>query len=144
MIERSRLRDLLYDYDADDIDMPFWDACARHEFLVYRCQICGRSYWPGCMCTLDGNKDMKWVRASGRGVVHTFVIVRHAYTPEMADQVPYNVCVIKLEEGPFFHSNVVDCPPEELRSGTLVEVEFHGHPSGLTLPLFRRLKTTSA
>ena len=138
MMDRAALRDLLYEHDSDDIDMPFWDACARGEFLVYRCGICERSYWPAAMCVQHGNRDMAWVAASGRGIVHDYVIMRHAYRPEHADRVPYNVSVIQLEEGPFFHSNVVDCPVDELRSGLAVDVVFEPHESGLTVPRFRR------
>jgi DUF35 OB-fold domain, acyl-CoA-associated len=36
----------------------------------------------------------EWVRASGRGVVHTFSIVHQVFRPELAERVPYNVVVV--------------------------------------------------
>lgn len=138
MIDREALRDLLYDLDSDEIDLPFWEACARHEFMVYHCLVCGRSYWPAAMCVVHGNRNLGWVPASGRGTLHVPAVMRHAYLASMRDRVPYNVSVIRLDEGPFFHATVIDTPPEALIGGTPVEAVFAAHPSGLTIPVFRR------
>ena len=82
-------------------------------------------------------KPVTSVRASGRGVVHTFSIVHQVFRPELAGRVPYNVVVVELEEGPFFHSNVVDCPNEAIHIGMPVEVTFDDVTDEITLPRFR-------
>jgi uncharacterized OB-fold protein len=138
VIDRETLRDILYGIGSDTADYPFWDACAEGRFLLHRCGDCGRHYWPASLCTVHGGRSMAWVEASGRGAVHDHVIMRHAYGPEMKGKVPYNVAVIRLEEGPLFHSNVVDCPPEDLREGLPVAVAFTDHANGMTIPVFRR------
>jgi hypothetical protein len=51
--------------------------------------------------------------------------------------VPYNVVVVELEEGPFFHANVVDCPNEAIHIGMPVEVVFDDVSDEVTLPRFR-------
>ncbi len=110
------------DLVPDELDRPFWDACNRHEFLLHRCARCGTHYWPASCCTRHGGDDMEWVPASGRGTIRTFVVYHQAFHPRVADEVPYNVCVVELDEGPFFHSRVVGCAPNELRIGQRVQV----------------------
>ena len=56
---------------------------------------------------------------------------------ELADRVPYNVVVVELEEGPFFHSNVVGCPNQAVHIGMPVEVVFDDVSEDVTLPRFR-------
>lgn len=99
------------DVAPDDLDAPFWAACRDGRFLVHRCMECGRAYWPASTCLDHGAAPMRWDDASGRGVVHTYTIVHHAYRPDLADRLPYVVAVVQLDEGPFFHTNIVGCEP---------------------------------
>ena len=112
------------DVGPDDLDAPFWDACRRGEFLLHRCGRCGRAYWPASTCLDHGAEAMGWEPSSGRGVVHTFTVVHHAYEPAYADRVPYVLAVVRLDEGPFFHTNIVGCDPEEVRVDQAVEVVY--------------------
>lgn len=138
MTEGKDLRTLVYALDSDEIDIPFWEGCGRGEFLLYRCNICDRYYWPAAMCVSHGGKDMAWVPASGRGIVHDHIALHKVKAPpHLEGQSPFNFSVVKLEEGPFFHSNVIGCAPEEVKSGMPVEVALSPSPGGLTLPLFR-------
>ncbi|MBM4265375.1 MAG: hypothetical protein FJ144_01975 [Deltaproteobacteria bacterium] len=125
------------DFAPDDLDRPFWEGCRRHELLLQRSRSTGRYHWPAVSDPDAGREGMEWVRASGRGVVHTFSIVHQVFRPELADRVPYNVIVVELEEGPFFHSNLVDCPNEAIRIGMPVEVVFDDLTDEITLPRFR-------
>ena len=122
---------------APEIDREFWEGCRRHEFLLQRCRVSGRYHWPAVSDPETGRANMEWVRASGRGVVHTFSVIHQIFRPEFAERVPYNVIVVELEEGPFFHSNLVDCPNDEIRVGMPVEVVFEDVSEDVSLPLFR-------
>jgi uncharacterized OB-fold protein len=132
------------DLAPDDLDRPFWEACRRHELLLQRSRATGRYYWPAVCDPETGREGMEWVRASGRGVVHTFSIIHEAFRRELAERVPYNVVVVELEEGPFVHSNVVECPNEAIHIGMPVEVVFDDVTDEVTLPRFRprKLHTT--
>lgn len=125
------------DVAPDDLDQPFWEACRRHEFLVHRCDHCGRTYWPATSCIEHGGDAMTWTAASGRGDVHTFVVYHQAFHPAFADRVPYVLAVVQLEEGPFFHSDLLDCPPEQCTVGLPVEVVFEDLDEDVTIPHFR-------
>lgn len=50
-----------------------------------------------------------------------------------ADRVPYNVVVVRLDEGPHLVANVIDADPEV---GMRVAVRFVHIDDGLTLPQF--------
>lgn len=120
----------------DDLDRPFWEGCERGELLLQRCPRSGRWHWPAAADPETGS-GLEWVAASGRGTIHTFTIIHKVYRPEWAARVPYNVIVVELEEGPFFHSHLVDCPNEEIRVGMPVELVFRRTQEGLNLPCFR-------
>ena len=59
--------------------------------------------------------------------------------PAYQDKVPYNVSLVDLDEGGRLVTNVVDCPPEEVKIGMAVEVVFEDLPD-YTLPKFQPVK----
>ena len=131
---------LVVQFGGDPLDAPFWDGCREGRFLLHRCEICQRHYWPASRCVTHGATDMRWVEASGRGEVYTYTVLHHAYTSAMKAKVPYAVVVVKLDEGPFFHAGLADCPLDRLTVGLRVEAAMTLHDSGLTVPMFRPLQ----
>ena len=121
----------------DVLDKPFWEAVNRREFLLHQCQLCNRFYWPASCCVIHGGEAMKWVPASGRGAVFTYTIFYRQYHPAFIP--PYNVAVVKLDEGPFFHTNVIGGSADALWVGMPVEVTFEELVPGSLLPKFRLL-----
>lgn len=116
----------------------FWDACRRGELRLQRCRACGTwRHHPRPMCPACHSLDHEWALASGRGVVHTFTIVHRPTLPAFAERLPYNVVVVRLDEGPYMVSNLVDCPAEAIRIGLPVEVVFEPLTADITLPRFR-------
>jgi uncharacterized OB-fold protein len=114
----------------------FWDGAKRGELLVQRCSSCGvLRHPPRTMCGECGSFDWEPLRASGRGVVYSFVL--HHYPPVPGFDVPYAVALIELEEGTRLVSNVVGIPATEVRIGMPVEVDFLKIDDELTLPVFR-------
>jgi uncharacterized OB-fold protein len=112
------------DVAPDDLDAPFWEACRDRRFLVHRCTECGRAYWPASTCLDHGSSSMEWQDASGRGEVHTYTVVHHVYDRSLVDKVPYVVAVVRLDEGPFFHTDIVGCEPQDVHVGMRVRVLF--------------------
>jgi hypothetical protein len=124
------------DVAADGLDDPFWQACREHRFLVHRCTACGRAYWPASCCVDHGSASMQWQDASGRGEIHTYTIVHHVYEPELAGRVPYALAVVRLDEGPFFHSDIVGCDPAAVHVGMRVEVVYDHVDDVTVIPRF--------
>ena len=81
---------------GDPLDLPFWEACREGRFLLHRCDICKRSYWPASRCVEHGARAMQWTKASGRGTIYTYTVMHHAYTPAMKGKTPYPVAFILL------------------------------------------------
>jgi len=124
-------------YGGDPADLPFWQACTEGRFLLHQCATCGRHYWPASRCIEHGNEAMQWVEASGRGTLYTYTVMHRAYTRETRDQVPFVVAVVRLDEGPFYHSNIVECRYDAVSVDMPLEVVMQPHESGLTIPQFR-------
>jgi uncharacterized OB-fold protein len=62
-----------------------------------------------------GSTNLEWVPASGRGTVYSTTVVR-----QKPPELPYNVALIDLAEGPRMMSRVVGAPPGEVRIGRAV------------------------
>ena len=119
-------------------DRPFWEAARRHEFVLPRCRQCGHVWFPPYLnCQRCLSLDREWMRASGRGVVDAFTVFDKAYIPAFADDVPYNVALILLDEGPRMYSNIVGIANEDIDTGMRVEVVFDDVTDEISLPKFR-------
>ena len=124
---------------SDAVAEPYWEAAARHELMIPRCTGCGlvffppRRFCPGCW-----GDELTWERMGGGGTVWTFTEVHVAfYDDTWADDVPYVVAVIELDEGPRMMANIVDPDMDRLAIGDRVEAVFEDRPEGVTLPMFR-------
>ena len=116
----------------------YWAGCQRHELLIQRCSDCAAfQFYPRILCTSCSGRSLQWVRASGRGTITSFTIVRKAVSAAYAAEVPYVVALIRLEEGPTLMSNVVGCGIETVTMDMPVEVVFDDWPGGVTVPKFR-------
>ncbi len=122
---------------GDPADLPFWQACEEGRFLLHRCDLCRRHYWPASRCIEHGDRAMQWVEATGRGKVYTYTVMHRAYTPDTRDKVPFAIAVVKLEEGPFYHTTIIDCAHDTVAVDMAVDVAFQRHDNGMMLPVFR-------
>ena len=122
----------------DDVNRPYWEAARRHELVIQKCRCCGHyRYPPGTNCPDRLSDDLEWVKVSGRGTVFTWTVFHKVYHPAFADEVPYAVVAVELEEGPRVTSNLVDCPLEVITAGMPVEVVFEDVTEEMSLPKFR-------
>lgn len=116
---------------------PYWEGCARHELLIQRCDACGNhQFFPRLYCSSCFSDRVGWTRASGRATILSFTVVRRPVSPAFADEVPYVVALVTLEEGPTMMTNIVGCEPEALRVGMPVEVTFENR-GDVSIPQFR-------
>jgi uncharacterized OB-fold protein len=77
-----------------------------------------------------------WKTLSGRGEVYSTIVFYQIYHPAFRHDVPYNVSLIQLEEGPRMFSNVVGIPPDDVRVGDKVKAVFDKIDDLVTLPRF--------
>jgi len=126
------------DPNPTDEVRPFWDGLRRREFLLLRCDHCGRWRWPVAGCREHANDpylaNLKWSAASGRGRVFAYTVQHVPFHPAFA--VPYVYALIELEEGPVMVSNVVGCDPKDVYIDMPVQVVFEEINDAYTIPLF--------
>jgi hypothetical protein len=121
----------------DNISREYWAAAARGELLVQECLACGtRQFYGRALCTTCGGTPA-WITTAGRGVVHTFTVVRQFGMPPFSDELPYVVAMVELAEGPLIMGNVTDCPIDEVHIGMPVEVYFKKVDEEIGIPYWR-------
>ena len=119
---------------------PFYEAARRGELRFQRCSDCAAfRHYPRPICPACQSTRSTWELSAGRGVVHTWTIVHGPTLPAFQDQLPYNVVDVLLDEGVHFQSQVLDCPPAEIRAGMPVEAVFVPVSEDITLVKFRRV-----
>ena len=118
-------------------DKPFWEALKRHELTLYGCLTCGALYYPAIHCVSCDSPRMEWIKVSGKGAVHTFVVYHHVFHAGWRNDIPYNVSWVKLNEGPLLLANIVGCRNDEIEIGMPVEVVFDDVTEDITLHRFR-------
>ncbi len=118
---------------------PYWEAAARRELKLPRCDACGlRFFPPRDLCPNCWSEKLSWQTMSGRGTVWTFTEVHVPfYDDTWAEDVPYVVVVVELDEGPRMLANIVEPDMDRLSIGDRVEVVFEDRTEGVSLPMFR-------
>ena len=119
-------------------DTFFWDGCREHRLLFQKCLDCGLVRWPPSMLCPDCHShSSELAEATGKGTVYTYAVYHQAYHPGFEGEVPYVTAVIRLEEGPHFLSNLVDCQPHEIECDMPVKLVWEDIDEGFSLPKFR-------
>jgi uncharacterized OB-fold protein len=102
----------------------FWNGVDAGELRLARCATCGSYSLQEQTCVTCGGSYREWVAVSGDGILKSFVVFHRGYNAYWETQVPYNVAVIALREGPELLTNVVGTAIEDLRVGAAVTIEF--------------------
>ena len=120
---------------------PFWANLREHKLTEQRCSSCKNMFGfpPQALCPHCLGSDYEWVPLSGKGKIYSHIAYHRAWHPSYQDKIPYNVSLGDLDEGGRLVSNVVDCPPEDVKIGMAVEVTYEDLPE-YTLPKFRLVK----
>lgn len=117
---------------------PFWEAARRRELVLKRCVKCGHvDHPPYLFCTECGSMASEWVKASGRARLYAFAVNTYGVPFPFVADLPYVTALVDLPEGPRMISNVVGCPPAELRNGMDLDVVFEEVEGGVVLPKWR-------
>ncbi len=110
---------------ADERSAPFFDGAANGQLVIQRCDGCQTWLAPvKKMCTECLSEDLSWAPVSGRATVHSFALMHQLYHPAFKGEIPYNVTVVELEEGPRMPTNIVNCANDDIKVGMKVSVVF--------------------
>ena len=117
---------------------PYWDMCRRGQLLIQKCGRCNEyQFYPRGICANCWSEDIQWVTASGKGSVWTFTVTYQNRTPGFAQDVPYVLALVELEEGVRMFTNIVECDPGEVTIGMPVEVTFVQATAEVSIPYFK-------
>jgi hypothetical protein len=130
----------------DEHSRPFFDGARRGVLVLRRCQACGTFMSPTGgigtplrpRCLTCFSAELAWTPASGLATLYSFALMHQVYDPAFADEVPYNIAVVELDEGVRMTTNVVGCANEELWIGMPLEVTFEQLSEEVAIPKFRR------
>ena len=122
----------------DEASAPFFEGALQGKLMIQQCRRCDAYHFPVRQvcddCLAD---DLAWVQASGKGEVYTFALMHYVFHPSFADDVPYNLTVVKLDEGPLMETNLVDVNNDEIAIGMPVEAVFESLTDDVAVPKFR-------
>jgi len=122
---------------ATELTEPFWAGGLSGELRLQQCANCGHIRYPiSTICPVCWSANCDWTPLSGRGTVQSHIVFERAYHEAWADQVPYVVALIELDEGPVLVSNVVGVRPSAVRAGQPVTVTFARRSATAALPQF--------
>lgn len=119
----------------DDENRFFWTSGADGRLRFLRCQGCGYYLHPPIpRCPECGSREVAPSEVSGRGEVHSVTVNHH---PWDGDPEPYAIAIVVLAEQADLRltTNVIGCPPDDVRIGMPVQVTFEPHDD-VWLPLF--------
>lgn len=121
----------------DEASQPFYDGAMEGRLMLMRCAECGAVRLPSRQhCDECLSPEYAWIAASGKGAVRTFAVMHQLYHPGFAKDIPYNVTIVELDEGPRLPTNLVGIANSDIRVGMRVQVEWERH-SDVALPKFR-------
>jgi uncharacterized OB-fold protein len=129
----------------DEGSLPFFEGAARGSLMLLECANCGAMMWPTAWlavarrrrCSECFSEQLSWTPSTGRGEVYSFAVVHQVYANEFAEDVPYALVTVDLEEGVRTPPMRVEgCAPDEVSIGMRVEVGFSSMPDSLAFPVF--------
>jgi uncharacterized OB-fold protein len=116
---------------------PYWEGLRQHRLLMPHCDDCAHAWFPPSLhCPNCNSGKVTWKEVSGRGKIFSYVVFHRVYHPGFADEVPYVVALVALEEGPRLLSNVIGIPPEAVVCDMPVRVAYEDITESMTLPKF--------
>ena len=118
----------------------YWNKAKEGELWLRNCNSCGNPYfYPRDISPCCFSKDTSWIKASGKASLYTYAIVHRAPHPGFAQDAPFVVAIVELEEGPHMPTTIVidDPTPENLQIGMPLEVTFVDISEKIALPKFK-------
>ncbi len=81
-------------------EVVFFDALGQGRIVFQVCEACGAAIWYlRTVCPVCMGASLRLEDSAGRGVVHSFTTLDRAGSPGRAEDVPYTVALVDLDEG---------------------------------------------
>lgn len=124
---------------ATEVTEEFYALLRKGILSVQQCGSCGVWQIPsrdgGHFCDECGEARLSWTRVSGHGSVYSYTVMHQRYHSAFFAELPYNIAIIQLEEGPRLTSRL-DMPLDKIKIDMPVRAIFKDVGSGVLLPYF--------
>ncbi|SIM72658.1 Zn-ribbon domain-containing OB-fold protein [Micromonospora cremea] len=118
-----------------ELDPEYLAGAAAGKLRLQHCAKCARCRFPASpLCPGCLSWDFDWIDASGCGELWSWIRMHKPYFKNLDREVPYNVAMVRLAEGPLMIS-AIDGDDPELACGTPLSVVFRS-VGGVPLPWF--------
>lgn len=117
--------------------LPFWEAAARGELRLQRCEACGEAQFPPrAVCARCYHARPAWVTASGHGRLVSHTRIHRPPSAAFKPDLPYVVGLVALEEGPRIMVTLRGAAAEMPQIGDALRIRFDppAGPYGIALP----------
>jgi len=103
----------------------YWrEVPQRFRYEAKKCTKCGSiSFPPRLVCPECGSRSFEDYVMKDTGKILTFTTIEVG-PPQFADQVPYSVGIIELDDGARITAQITDVDPAKLKIGDRVKLEF--------------------
>ena len=126
---------------APDVDTEgFWEATAEGRLALCRCTECRRWLQPPLERCRHCAGTTAFEEVAGTGTIHSFIVQRQPSVVGYADEIPYVVALVELDEqaGLRLPTRIVGIEPDSVQVGMRVAAELVPLPGGdYTVPVFR-------
>ena len=82
------------------VSRGYWEAAAEGRLVLQACAACGTvRHYPRLLCPSCYSDQARWQPSEARGTVHSWTVAHHAFHAAFADELPYTLVTIDLDEG---------------------------------------------
>lgn len=129
--------------EGDGDSRVYWEGLRQGELRIQRCENCEHHiFYPRSICPHCSSDQISWVVATGKGTIYSYTVAHQAFGM-FAEEVPFVVAIVELEEGVRLMTRIVDGPRERVAVGAAVHVVFKSIPENVTLPYFQLTDETN-
>jgi uncharacterized OB-fold protein len=110
------------------------------KFKAYKCTSCGAVHAPPIgTCYSCGGTEMTWTEVTGKGKLVSFTVI-HVAPDEFAEEAPYFVAIVELEEGTRVTTRLKGfdpLKPDEIPIGVSLVLDYEKGKTGKTYLAFK-------
>jgi uncharacterized protein len=121
-----------------DATGPYWAATRERRLLLQWCPACAAHvHHPREVCPRCLSRELDWRESAGTGTVHALSVHHRPFEAMTAEDCPYVVAFVDLDDGVRFLANLVDAPVDSHAVGDRVTLTWVPVGDGYHLPAFR-------
>lgn len=110
---------------VDPDNDAFWVAVGEGSIQLRTCDRCGTTFvLPLPSCPDCGSDTLTLGTSSGRGTLYSWVVVHVPFGDGLAEQVPYVVAAVELDEGARIFARLEGVAQESLADGLRLRATF--------------------